>query len=108
MEQIYNKLIRDNIPQIIKNSGDTPILRKLDDKEYFECLNLKLEEEMKEYLEDYSIEEFCDMLEVLGAIAKFKNFSPQQIAEVKAKKAECNGAFDERLFLEKVIRADNK
>lgn len=104
MEQVYNKLIRDNIPQIIKNSGDTPILRKLNDQEYFECLNLKLQEEMKEYLEDYSIEEFCDILEVLDAIAKLKNFTHQQIEEVKNRKTECNGAFDERLFLEKVIR----
>lgn len=108
MEKIYNKLIRDNIPQIIKDSGETPIIRKLDDKEYFDCLNLKLQEEMKEYLEDCSIEEFCDMLEVLEAIAKFKNFSPQQIAEVKTKKAKRNGGFDERIFLEKVIRENSK
>lgn len=108
MEKIYNKLIRDNIPQMIKENGGTPVIRKLDDKEYFECLNFKLQEELDEYLEDYSIEEFCDILEVLEAIAKFKGFSAQQIVEVKARKATHNGVFDKRLFLEKVVQEDNK
>lgn len=34
MERIYNKLIRDNIPQIIEDKGETPIIRTLDDVEY--------------------------------------------------------------------------
>ena len=28
MERIYNKLVRDNIPSIIKGNGATPITRK--------------------------------------------------------------------------------
>lgn len=102
MEKVYNKLIRDNIPEIIKKDGGTPVIRELDNESYFHYLNLKLQEEMHEYLEEYSIEEFCDILEVLEAISKFKGFTPQQVAEVKAKKAEHNGAFDKKLFLEKV------
>lgn len=34
MEQIYNKLVRDNIPTIISNNGETPITRILSYDEY--------------------------------------------------------------------------
>ena len=34
MERTYNKLVRDNIPNIIKNNGEDPITRILTNKEY--------------------------------------------------------------------------
>lgn len=45
MEQIYNKLVRDNIPNIISKNGETPITRVLSDVEYKEELERKLYEE---------------------------------------------------------------
>lgn len=34
MEKIYNKLVRDNIPDIIKNNGEIPITKTLDEADY--------------------------------------------------------------------------
>jgi predicted house-cleaning noncanonical NTP pyrophosphatase (MazG superfamily) len=47
---IYNKLVRDRIPEIINNSGSTLTSRILDDTEYRVELRTKLQEEVNEYL----------------------------------------------------------
>ncbi len=47
MERIYNKLVRDRIPEIIKNKGETPVTRVLKESEYKEELEKKLLEEYK-------------------------------------------------------------
>ena len=48
MERIYNKLVRDNIPSIIKGNGATPITRILNEEEYKKELEKKLYEEYNE------------------------------------------------------------
>lgn len=45
MERIYNKLVRDKIPEIISDNGEKPIVRILNDTEYKEALEKKLYEE---------------------------------------------------------------
>ena len=45
MEKIYNKLVRDNIPDIIKNNGEIPITKTLDQNDYKKELEIKLNEE---------------------------------------------------------------
>ena len=55
---------------------------------------------------DERLEELADMLEVIRALAKTENCTlPQLIALADAKAAQ-RGAFDERIFLEKVIPAE--
>ena len=41
MEKIYNKLVRDKIPKIIENDGETPVVRVLNDNEYKKELEKK-------------------------------------------------------------------
>ncbi len=47
----FNKLVRDKIPEIIKNNNETPITRILSDEEYKIELEKKLYEEYQEVLE---------------------------------------------------------
>ena len=48
----HRKLVRDKIPQIIGNSGKTCQTRVLSDDEYITALDMKLREELNEYLAD--------------------------------------------------------
>jgi predicted house-cleaning noncanonical NTP pyrophosphatase (MazG superfamily) len=43
---VYNKLVRDRIPEVIAASGKRCEVRVLDDQEYMLRLNQKLQEEM--------------------------------------------------------------
>ena len=100
--RIYNKLVRDNIPDIIKNQGETPYVSVLDDKRYNVQLRKKLKEEVREYLISEEIEELADIIEVVEAIANHKGSSLEKVLEIKEKKAVKNGKFEKRLFLKKV------
>lgn len=97
----YNKLVRDNIPNIIKQN-DTKCKYHIakDDTEYLTKLFEKLQEEIAEFKEKPSTEEFADILEVMEAIAKFYNYHLDHIKEVKANKKLERGSFDDRIILE--------
>lgn len=103
---MYNKLVRDNIPDIIKKNGATPIVRILDDEEYFKELNRKLEEELNEYLDGNDIEELADLYEVMLAILDYKKMSLMEFDIIRKMKVEKRGAFKNKIYLESVI--DNK
>ena len=47
--KIYNKLVRDLIPDIIEESGNECRTRILSEEEYLKMLDAKLDEELAEY-----------------------------------------------------------
>ena len=105
MGKKYNKLVRDNIPEIIKNNGENPIITILDDKRYKDELEKKLYEEYNEVLESSGndrIEELADMIEVIKALAKLENKTLEDVIEVSNNKTKKRGSFDKKIFLEKV------
>jgi len=95
----YNKLVRDKIPEIIVAKGDLPKIEILDDERYFNELNRKLQEEVNEYLEAYEIEELADILEVVYAIAEYRQISPDNLERVRLEKHNARGGFEDRVFL---------
>ena len=106
MERIYNKLVRDKIPNIIKDKKETPVVRISDDKEYKYELEKKLYEDYKEVIEasgEDRVEELADMLEIIKALAKLENKTLDDVIEIANKKVDKRGAFEEKIFLEKVI-----
>lgn len=104
---LSNKLVRDNIPDIITKSGKTPNTRILDNNEYFDELMKKLYEEIDEFKENHSPEELADIMEVLYAIARHTNNPTHLIEEIRAKKHKSNGGFEKRIFLESITDIDD-
>jgi len=95
----YNKAIRDNIPDIIKKSGNECNIKTLSDNDFLIELDKKLDEELKEYNESKSIEELTDILEVIYRISELKGTSKEQLEKLRIKKAQDRGPFDKNLFL---------
>ena len=102
--KVYNKLVRDRIPEIILKDNELPTTRILDDEEYIKELNKKLQEEVNEYLEAENIEEMVDILEVIRAILEHKGVTYEEIEEKRIKKSTKRGGFKEKIFLEKVLQ----
>ena len=102
MEKIYHKLVRDKIPEIIKNSGKRCETRVLSDEEYLQFLQEKLLEEVAEYQESGSHEELADILEVVYAAAMAQGITAQQLEAIRAAKAQKRGGFAQRIFLRHV------
>lgn len=99
----YNKLVRDRIPENIDSEpGRKSQYRILDDTEYLKELNRKILEEADEFIEENSIEELGDLMEVINAIMKLKGYSMEEVNKVMKSKAEKKGAFDNKIFLEYV------
>lgn len=100
---IYNKLVRDKIPEIIKNDNKKCTTRILDHEDYVVELKKKLAEELEEYQEAHSdkdaLEELADILELLHALAATHGASIDYVEEVRREKAQMRGGFKERIFL---------
>lgn len=101
---VYNKLVRDKIPEIIEKEGKTCTCSVLSDENYLKMLDEKLNEELAEYQEDKSMEELADLLEVIKAVALARGSSFEKVEEIRRAKAEKRGGFDKRIYLEEVIK----
>ena len=101
-EKTYNKLVRDKIPQIIENDNKTCDIRILDETEYLQMIDLKLDEEIAEYHKEQNLEELADVLEVVYAASKARGYTLEELEKTRQKKAEKRGAFENRIYLKTV------
>ena len=62
---VYNKAIRDKIPQIIEESGSKCECQVLSDEEFLPYLEDKLHEEIGEYDATKSMMELVDVIEII-------------------------------------------
>lgn len=99
---IYNKLIRDKIPEIIEKAGKNYKIDIADTNLYREKLHEKLLEEALEFKNEPCIEEMADILEVIQALMQEYSISKEEVVKAKEKKAAERGAFEKKYILEYV------
>jgi predicted house-cleaning noncanonical NTP pyrophosphatase (MazG superfamily) len=95
--KFYNKLVRDKIPEILDQKGVMYEKRVASQDEYKDELIKKLREELEEFEPAQDIEELADIIEVIRALEKLPEY--QHVEEIRKKKAEERGAFEERIIL---------
>jgi predicted house-cleaning noncanonical NTP pyrophosphatase (MazG superfamily) len=100
---IYNKLVRDRIPEVITRNGKTCSTRILDNEEYKEELKKKSFEELEEYVkaqtDEEAMEELADILEILHALAKVHGSTMRDVDDIRKSKVEKRGGFRDKVFL---------
>lgn len=98
------KLVRDGIPQLIRDSGGTPSIRKLSDDAYAKALLEKLAEEADELRiagsAEEVLEESADVLEVLHALVVLHGYTIGELQDAARKKRLERGAFAGRIWLD--------
>lgn len=95
----YDKLVRDKIPDVIRQAGKLPVTDTLAPEAMAAALDRKLMEEVHEYLESSSVEEMADILEVLHGIAFHKGISWEEVESARIRKRNERGGFEKGIRL---------
>lgn len=104
MKKSINKLVRDNIPNIIKSEGLVPIIHYLNNEDFETELFYKLREETNEVIEarfnhKEAIKELADVYEVMVSLVRFMGYSMSDVICEAKNKRDVKGGFTERIYL---------
>ena len=99
--KVYDKLVRDRIPEIIESSGNKCEIEVVSDEIALEYLYKKLSEEVSELLEDKNLDEIADVMEVLFAIGAKYGYSEEDVLGRRNEKKYTRGSFEDNLILKK-------
>ena len=99
--KVYDKLVRDRIPEIIEASGSKCEIETVSDEVALEYLYKKLGEEVSELLKDRNLDEIADVMEVLFAIGKKYGYSDDEVLGRRSEKRDTRGGFENNLILKK-------
>jgi len=109
MKKRYGKLVRDNVPDIIRANGDMPNVRIMQQDEYRRELLYKLIEEAEEVRKaGYDpdgiefVTEIADLREVLDAVLKEFGIDEVLVQKIQDERRAKRGAFTKKYFLESV------
>lgn len=99
---IYDKLVRDKIPEIIEKDGKKTVTRTLTDEAYKIYLEKKLDEEVAEFHKSKSLEELADIIEVVLSLSEAHEKSIDDLFAVWDEKNKNRGGFSKRILLVEV------
>ena len=104
------KLIRDRLPQIMRDQGLTVFDRRMETDEFIARLKDKLVEEAREAAASGDradlVEELADLAEVIAALTTAAGITQDEIEALRLKKRIERGGFDDRVFNAAVEASD--
>ena len=102
------KLVRDKIPEIMKSENHEPKIHvAANDVEFLQFLQLKLLEEINEFIDasksstkTEAEEELADVLEVIETLCQLMKYDVREVQMFKNRKKLENGGFSQRTLLD--------
>lgn len=106
---LLNKLVRDKLLTSMQNLGQTVTYRRLTDKDFVLELKRKLLEEAKEFdpSKPGALKELADLLEVIETASNQLGSSFADLRKLQLKLRTKSGAFEDRIFVERLDLANN-
>ncbi len=104
VSEVLGKLVRDNIPAIIREDGRVPLVERVSGQDLQAKLYEKLTEEHLELLLRPNLDEIADVMEVLIGIGKMMGYSETEILQARQTRRDQRGSFDEGFVLTSVVR----
>jgi predicted house-cleaning noncanonical NTP pyrophosphatase (MazG superfamily) len=101
----HNKLVRDKLPEILKEKGIVFRINsdEMSDGHFMFKLIEKFTEEYNEVMTSLSkgsrIEELTDLVEVIYAMVEFGGYTIEEFEALRLKKKEERGGFSKRILL---------
>ena len=96
------KLVRDKIPDIIKENGKECKYHVAGYDEYKARLYEKMREELDEFINTPCYEEAADIYEVFSSICAMHDMNMVRVEMTAIDKADLHGGFKNRIILEEV------
>jgi predicted house-cleaning noncanonical NTP pyrophosphatase (MazG superfamily) len=99
----YDKLVRDQVPGMLRGSGHKVVTRTIYGKELLKALRTRFGEELVEY--DAAVDDekaaasLVEMAELIGAMAKQRGMSESKFQAAREAKVAQQGAFDLGIFV---------
>lgn len=98
-----SKLVRDNIPTIIREAGRIPVVHIAGEEEAKAVAIAKIYEEVEEFKADPSLEEAGDVYQAFMTILLTHNMKFDDVIKAAVNKSARNGRFDKMIVLDDVL-----
>lgn len=98
----HDKLVRDKVPQLIRESGGACATTTMESQDYIGALGAKLVEEAQEaagQTGDALIGELADLYEVIDSLLATHGISTETVLDAQRQKRAERGGFGERICL---------
>lgn len=100
MKKIYQKLVRDRIPEIITEAGKDFSVTQLRGDRLKDYAMKKLQEEVQEFVEDPCAEEAADIMEIFHFVCNRLGIKDSEIMAQSTSKRILRGGFEMGYILE--------
>jgi superfamily II DNA or RNA helicase/predicted house-cleaning noncanonical NTP pyrophosphatase (MazG superfamily)/HKD family nuclease len=106
---VHRKLVRDKIPELIRERGSEPLIRQLEEKSFRDAVGMKILEEASELFSQLRqenpqgvLEESADLLEISLTALQIHGFGMEDLERARDERNRIRGGFRDRCFLESI------